>query len=119
MTEKALNDFLASVAPYLKLWRSVRASGTAVNVGGTWFNLAVQLEFTKVRRQKRRHVKRIKLIPRTFMDESLLASGSTLRARYTQECSQLMMSIQAVRLVGAAGIRLNAQKKWHRSGTCP
>src|SRR5580700_5131296 len=45
MSEKALNDFRASIAPYLKLWGSLRASGAAVNLGGAWFNVAVRLEF--------------------------------------------------------------------------
>jgi hypothetical protein len=45
MIEKALKEFLSNIAPYLKLWGSLRASGAAVNLGGTWFNVAVRLEF--------------------------------------------------------------------------
>ncbi|MGB6074873.1 MAG: hypothetical protein WBG29_04485, partial [Candidatus Acidiferrales bacterium] len=37
--------FLSSIASYLKLWGSLRASGVAVNLGGTWFNIAIRLEF--------------------------------------------------------------------------
>lgn len=47
MAEKALKEFLSSVAPYLKLWGSLRASGVAVNLGGTWFNIAIRLEFVE------------------------------------------------------------------------
>src|SRR5580692_529548 len=49
MVEKALNDFLASIAPYLKLWGSLRASGAAVNLDGKWFNVAIRVEFIEER----------------------------------------------------------------------
>src|ERR1700686_1781817 len=47
MTEKVLEEFLASIAPYRKLWGALRASGAAVHLGGTWFNLAIRLEFVE------------------------------------------------------------------------
>jgi hypothetical protein len=55
MTERALEEFLASIKPYRKLWGALRASGAAVHLGGTRFNLAIRLEFgedtpTKVER---------------------------------------------------------------------
>lgn len=45
MVEKPLNDFLASIAPYLKLWAALRVSGVAVNLDGSWFNIAIRAEF--------------------------------------------------------------------------
>lgn len=47
MVEKSLNDFLERVAPYQKLWGSLRASGAAVNVDGTWFNLVIRVELVE------------------------------------------------------------------------
>src|ERR1700733_13827668 len=44
MIEQSLNEFFAAVAPYKKLWGTLRASGAAIN-HGEWFNLALRLEF--------------------------------------------------------------------------
>jgi hypothetical protein len=45
MVEQALKEFFASIAPYRKLWGSLRASGATINHEDKWFNVAVRLEF--------------------------------------------------------------------------
>ncbi len=45
MSENALREFFAGIAPYLKLWKWLRTSGAAINIGGGWYNLAIRLEF--------------------------------------------------------------------------
>jgi hypothetical protein len=47
MVEKALNDYLSSIAPYQKLWATLRVSGIAVNLNGAWFNVAIRGEFAE------------------------------------------------------------------------
>jgi hypothetical protein len=45
MVEKSLEDFLSNIAPYLDLWAAFRVSGVAVNLDGTWFNVAIRADF--------------------------------------------------------------------------
>jgi len=47
MVEKSLKDFQSNIAPYLKLWATLRVSGSAVNLDGAWFNLAIRGEFVE------------------------------------------------------------------------
>ncbi len=53
MVEQALKEFFAGIAPYRKLWGSLRASGAAINHGDKWFNAAVRLEFRENAPEKR------------------------------------------------------------------
>jgi hypothetical protein len=53
MVEKSLRDFLSSISPYLKVWGGVRVSGVAINLDGTWFNLAIRLTFVENEPQKK------------------------------------------------------------------
>lgn len=45
MVEKSLKDFLSQIAPYMKLWAAFRVCGVAVNLDGSWFNVAIRGDF--------------------------------------------------------------------------
>jgi hypothetical protein len=47
VVDQSLKECFSNVAPYLKLWSSLKAWGAAINLDGARFNLAIRFEFVE------------------------------------------------------------------------